>query len=161
AMFDGSGALVAQGLTLPGHLGSMPTAMAAVMEAFAGNIEPGDVFILNDPFQGGMHLPDIFVFKPIFREGDLLGYAGPVCHHTGVGGRVPGCTVSDSPEIYQGGLRIPPLKLFDRGARNETLYALIERNVRVPVKVFGDLRAQLAACHICEQSLLELARHYG
>jgi N-methylhydantoinase B/oxoprolinase/acetone carboxylase alpha subunit len=66
AMFDGSGKLVAQGLTLPGHLGSMPTAMAAVKEAFAGRIEPGDVFILNDPFQGGMHLPDIFIFKPIF-----------------------------------------------------------------------------------------------
>jgi hypothetical protein len=66
AMFDGSGKLAAQGLTLPGHLGSMPTAMAAIQEAFAGKIEPGDVFILNDPFQGGMHLPDIFVFKPIF-----------------------------------------------------------------------------------------------
>ena len=66
AMFDGSGKLVAQGLTLPGHLGSMPTAMAAIKEAFAGRIEPGDVFILNDPFQGGMHLPDIFIFKPIF-----------------------------------------------------------------------------------------------
>jgi N-methylhydantoinase B len=66
AMFDGSGKLAAQGLTLPGHLGSMPTAMAAIQEAFAGKIEPGDVFILNDPFQGGMHLPDIFVLKPIF-----------------------------------------------------------------------------------------------
>ena len=66
AMFDGSGKLAAQGLTLPGHLGSMPTAMAAIQEAFAGKIEPGDVYILNDPFQGGMHLPDIFVFKPIF-----------------------------------------------------------------------------------------------
>jgi hypothetical protein len=66
AMFDSSGKLAAQGLTLPGHLGSMPTAMAAIQEAFAGKIEPGDVYILNDPFQGGMHLPDIFVFKPIF-----------------------------------------------------------------------------------------------
>ncbi len=161
AMFDGSGNLVAQGLTLPGHLGSMPTAMAAIKEAFAGNIHPGDVFILNDPFQGGMHLPDIFVFKPVFREGKLLAYAATVCHHTDVGGRVPGSNASDSTEIYQEGLRIPPLKLFDRGARNDTLYALIERNVRVPVKVFGDLRAQLAACHISERSLLELASHYG
>ena len=66
AMFDGSGKLAAQGLTLPGHLGSMPTAMAAIQQAFAGRIEPGDIFILNDPFQGGMHLPDIFVLKPIF-----------------------------------------------------------------------------------------------
>src|SRR5690242_19056771 len=66
AMFDGAGVLVAQGLTLPGHLGSMPTAMAALQQAFAGRIHPGDVFIFNDPFQGGMHLPDVFVFKPIF-----------------------------------------------------------------------------------------------
>jgi N-methylhydantoinase B len=87
AMFDGSGKLAAQGLTLPGHLGSMPTAMAAIREAFAGKIEPGDVFILNDPFQGGMHLPDIFVFKPIFYGGELLAWAGTVCHHTDVGGR--------------------------------------------------------------------------
>src|SRR5215831_10512558 len=148
AMFDGSGKLVAQGLTLPGHLGSMPTAMAAIRKAFDGKIEPGDVFILNDPFQGGMHLPDIFVFKPIFCGGELLAWAGTVCHHTDVGGRVPGSNASDSTEIYQEGLRIPPLKLFDRGTRNDTLWALIERNVRVPVKVFGDLRAQLAACHI-------------
>jgi N-methylhydantoinase B len=161
AMFDGSGNLVAQGLTLPGHLGSMPTAMAAIREAFAGKIEPEDVFILNDPFQGGMHLPDIFVFKPIFCDSELLAYAATVCHHTDVGGRVPGSNASDSTEIYQEGLRIPPLKLYDRGTRNDTLYALIERNVRVPVKVFGDLRAQLAACHISEHSLLELAGHYG
>src|SRR6516164_4372814 len=161
AMFDGSGKLAAQGLTLPGHLGSMPTAMAAIQEAFAGKIEPGDVYILNDPFQGGMHLPDIFVFKPIFYDGGLLAYAGTVCHHTDVGGRVPGSNASDSTEIFQEGLRIPPLKLFDGGIRNDTLYALIERNVRVPVKVFGDLRAQLAACHISERSLVELAQHYG
>src|SRR5215469_9693743 len=93
AMFDGSGRLAAQGLTLPGHLGSMPTAMAAIQEAFQGKIEPGDVYILNDPFQGGMHLPEIFVFKPIFAplpapargggkgngRAELLAYAGTVC----------------------------------------------------------------------------------
>jgi len=163
ALFDGAGILVAQGLTLPGHLGSMPTAIAAVKEAFAGRIDPGDVFILNDPFAGGMHLPDVFIFKPIFREGRgaPIAWAGTVCHHTDVGGRVPGSNASDSTEIYQEGLRIPPLKLFERGQRNETLFALIEKNVRVPVKVFGDLRAQLAACHIAEQAMLEIAAHYG
>jgi N-methylhydantoinase B len=161
AIFDGAGNLAAQGLTLPGHLGSVPTAMAAFGAAFAGDIAEGDVFILNDPFQGGMHLPDVFVFQPVFFDGEMLAWAATVCHHTDVGGRVPGSNASDSTEIYQEGLRIPPLKLFDRGKRNETLYALIERNVRVPVKVFGDLRAQLAACHGCEKSLRELARRYG
>jgi N-methylhydantoinase B len=161
AMFTADGSLVAQGLTLPAHLGSMPTAIAAMQRAFGSDINPGDILCLNDPFDGGMHLPDIFVFKPIFYEGKLLAYGGTVCHHTDVGGRVPGSNASDSTEIYQEGLRIPPLKLFDRGKRNETLIALIERNVRVPIKVMGDLRAQLAACHISETSLIELARHYG
>ena len=160
AMFDGAGTLAAQGLTLPGHLGSMPTAMAAIKAAF-GQVCPGDVFILNDPFDGGMHLPDIFVFKPIHFAGELVAYAGTVSHHTDVGGRVPGSNASDSTEIYQEGLRIPPLKLYDRGARNDTLWSLIERNVRVPVKVFGDLRAQLAACHIAEAALVDLARRLG
>ena len=163
ALFDGAGILVAQGLTLPGHLGSMPTAIAALKAAFAGHIDPGDVFILNDPFQGGMHLPDLFIFQPIFREGEgtPIAWAGTVCHHTDVGGRVPGSNASDSTEIYQEGLRIPPLKLYERGARNQTLFALIEKNVRVPVKVFGDLRAQLAACHIAEAAMIDLAGHYG
>src|SRR5260370_15069281 len=100
AMFDGSGKLVAQGLTLPGHLGSMPTAMAVIKDAFAGRIEAGDVFVLNDPFQGGMHLPDIFIFKPIFLDGELLAYAAPAGHHTHVRGRVPGSNASDSTALY-------------------------------------------------------------
>jgi N-methylhydantoinase B len=161
ALFDGDGVLVAQGLTLPGHLGSMPTAIAAVKSAFAGRVDPGDVFILNDPFRGGMHLPDVFIFKPVFRGASLIAWASAVCHHTDVGGRVPGSNASDSTEIYQEGLRIPPLKLYERGERNAALFALIESNVRVPVKVFGDLRAQLAACHIAEQALGELAARYG
>jgi len=161
ALFDAAGVLVAQGLTLPGHLGSMPTAIAAVKAAFAGKVYPGDIYILNDPFHGGMHLPDVFVFQPIFRGERPIAWAGTVCHHTDVGGRVPGSNASDSTEIYQEGLRIPPLKLYERGARNDTLFALIETNVRVPVKVFGDLRAQLAACHIAEEALLALAARYG
>ena len=92
----------------------------------AGDINPAMCSCLNDPFDGGMHLPDIFVFKPIFYDGRLLAYGGTVCHHTDVGGRVPGSNASDSTEIYQEGLRIPPLKLYDRGKRNETLFALIE-----------------------------------
>src|SRR5438445_6219855 len=165
ALFDGDGVLVAQGLTLPGHLGSMPTAIAAVKAAFAGRVFPGDLFILNDPFQGGMHLPDVFVFQPIFRPGENddspIAWAGTVCHHTDVGGRVPGSNASDSTEIYQEGLRIPPLKLYERGIPNETLFRIVEKNVRVPARVNGDLRAQLAACHIAETAFLGLLERYG
>lgn len=161
AFTDAQGKLVAQGLTLPGHLGSIPTALEVVVERFGEDIYPEDVFILNDPFDGGMHLPDIFVFKPLFVNGERLAFAATICHHTDVGGRVAGSNASDSTEIYAEGLRIAPLKMYERGKRNETLFTLIERNVRMPVRVFGDLRAQLAACHIAEKQFLELVSRYG
>jgi N-methylhydantoinase B len=161
AFADADGRLVAQGLTLPGHLGSIPTALASIMRHFADDIHEGDVFILNDPFDGGMHLPDIFVFKPLYHQGKRLAFAATVCHHTDVGGRVAGSNASDSTEIYAEGLRIPPLKLYEAGRRNETIMAFIERNVRLPVRLFGDLRAQLAACHIAETQFADLVGRYG
>lgn len=161
AFADANGRLVAQGLTLPGHLGSIPTALESVMRHIGGSMHEGDIYCLNDPFDGGMHLPDIFVFKPLYHEGKRLAFAATVCHHTDVGGRVAGSNASDSTEIYAEGLRIPPLKLYDRGVRNETLMAIIERNVRLPVRLFGDLRAQLAACHIAETQFAELVSRYG
>ena len=161
AFADANGKLVAQGLTLPGHLGSIPTALDAVINKFDGCIEPEDMYILNDPFDGGMHLPDIFIFKPIFSQGKRVAFAATICHHADVGGRVPGSNASDSTEIYQEGLRIPPLKLYDQGKLNETLWSLIEKNVRIPIQVFGDLRAQLAACTIAERQFLELIDRFG
>jgi N-methylhydantoinase B len=161
AFCDAAGKLVAQGLTLPGHLGSIPTALDVVVAKYRDDIQPGDVFVMNDPFEGGMHLPDIFLFKPLYHQGQRLAFAATICHHTDVGGRVAGSNASDSTEIYQEGLRIPPLKLYAAGQRNETLFALIEKNVRMPVKVFGDLRAQLAACHIAERQFEGLVERYG
>ena len=161
AFCDPDGNLVAQGLTLPGHLGSIPTALAAVVERFGHVMKPDDLFCLNDPYQGGMHLPDIFIFKPIFHNGERIAFAATICHHTDVGGRVAGSNASDSTEIYQEGLRIPPMYMFEQGKRNETLFSLIEANVRVPVKVFGDIRAQLAACNIAERQFLELVDEHG
>src|SRR3989475_7166748 len=127
---DAEGKLVAQGLTLPGHLGSVPTAMQSIMKHYRDDMQPGDVFIMNDPFDGGMHLPDIFVFKPLYVAGQRLAFAATVCHHTDVGGRVAGSNASDSTEIYQGGLRIPTLKMYDAGRRKDTLFAFIEKNER-------------------------------
>jgi N-methylhydantoinase B len=161
ALADADGKLVAQGLTLPGHLGSIPTALESIMRQFGDNMGPGDIFIMNDPFDGGMHLPDIFVIKPIYVDGKRVAFASTVCHHTDVGGRVPGSNASDSTEVYAEGLRIAPMKMYEAGIRNDTLFTFIEKNVRVPVKVFGDLRAQLAACHIAERQFLELLGRYG
>lgn len=161
AFTDSEGRLVAQGLTIPLHLGSIPTALESVITEFKENIHPEDVFIVNDPYAGGMHLPDIFIFKPIFSGNQRLAFAATICHHADVGGRVPGSNASDSTEIYQEGVRIPPLKLYDRGESNETLWKLLETNIRIPVQVFGDLRAQLAACTIAENQFMELVDDYG
>jgi len=161
AFTDGAGRTVAQGLTLPAHLSSFPDALAATIARYGDRMKPGDVYCLNDPFEGGMHIPDVFVLKPIFFEGERLAFAATICHQTDMGGRVAGSNASDSTEIYQEGLRIPPVKMYDQGEPNETLFRLFEKNVRLPVRLFGDLRAQLSACHIAEEAFLRLLHRHG
>ena len=121
ALCAADGQMVAQAKTIAQHLGAIPEAMAAVLDKFGDDLADGDAVIMNDPYHGGMHLPDIFMFMPLFFEGRRRAFAVVICHHTDVGGRVPGSNASDSTEIYQEGLRIPPLKLYDRGVLNETL----------------------------------------
>jgi N-methylhydantoinase B len=160
AICDAQGRLVAQGLSLPGHLCSIPGALQSCLRHFGDDIAEGDILTMNDPYDGGMHLPDIFVFRPIFADGKPIAWAATICHHTDVGGRVPGSNASDSTEIFAEGLRLPPLKLLERGVPNATLMRIIERNVRLPDRVMGDLRAQLAACEIAARGLGELlSRH--
>ncbi|HEY7202846.1 MAG TPA: hydantoinase B/oxoprolinase family protein [Methylomirabilota bacterium] len=161
AFCDGGGRTIAQGLTLPAHLSSFPDALAATIARYGERMKPGDVYCLNDPFEGGMHIPDVFVLKPIFHEGERLAFAATICHQTDMGGRVAGSNASDSTEIYQEGLRIPPVKMYDAGEPNETLFRLLEKNIRMPARVFGDLRAQLAACHIAETAFLRLVARHG
>jgi N-methylhydantoinase B len=161
SLADAEGRVVAQGLTVAMHLGSIRPALAAVLERFGDDLHPGDVVVLNDPFSGGMHLPDVFLFKPVFLDGERVAFAATTAHQADMGGRVPGSNASDSTEIYQEGLRLPPLKLFERGRPNETLWTVLRANVRLPVQVAGDLRAQLAACRIAERQLLELIERHG
>jgi N-methylhydantoinase B len=161
ALCDAEGRLVAQGLSLPGHLCSIPVALKAALAHFGDDIHPGDVLVLNDPYEGGMHLPDIFVFRPLFAGRTVLAYAATICHHTDVGGRVPGSNASDSTEIFAEGLRIPPLKLYEAGRPNPTLHRIIEKNVRLPGRVFGDLRSQLAACAIAARGMEALVARHG
>jgi N-methylhydantoinase B len=161
AFCDRQGRMIAQGLSVALHLGSIPDAMERVREKYGDTLAPGDIVVLNDPYQGGMHLPDIFMFKPVFVGERLLGYAVVVAHHNDIGGRVPGSSAADSTEIFQEGLRIPVLKLYERGAVNQTLVDLIAINVRIPDVVLGDLQAQVAACGIAERGMNELAARYG
>jgi N-methylhydantoinase B len=160
AICDAKGRVVAQGCGIPLHLGAIPDAMDAIKSKFGSAIQPGDVFILNDPDEGGMHLPDIFVVQPVFMGEELIGYAACVAHYPEIGGRMAGGNAVDSTEIFQEGLQIPLLKLYDQGRRDETLVAILLRNVRIPDVVMGDLEAQLAACHVGAMGLLELARRY-
>ena len=161
AICDARGRLVAQGLCLPLHLGAIPDAMEAVLARYKDSIHSGDVFVHNDPEEGGMHLPDIFMFKPVFWQESLVGFAACVAHYPDIGGRVPGGNAVDSTEIFQEGLQIPILKLYERGQPNQTLFSILTKNVRIPDVVLGDLGAQLAACATGEAGYLRLVERYG
>jgi len=161
AICDRNGLMIAQGQGLPMHMGSIPDAMEAVLKKFKDGLDDGDVVILNDPYHGGMHLPDIFMFKPIFSGDYLIGYAVSVAHHNDVGGRVPGSSAADSTEIFQEGLRLPPVKLYEKGQPNAALHEVIGLNVRMPESMLGDLAAQSAACRIAERGMLDLVQRYG
>jgi len=161
ALCAADGQMVAQAKTIAQHLGAIPEAMESVLAKYGDDLHDGDVVVMNDPYHGGMHLPDVFMFVPLFFEGKRRAFAVVICHHTDVGGRVPGSNASDSTEIYQEGLRIPPLKLYERGKLNETLEALIKINVRVPDRVWGDLSAQFAAAQVGKRGLIKLLQRYG
>ncbi len=158
---DPNGEMIAQGLSLPLQFGPMPDAVAAVRGAWEGRMAPGDVYILNDPFEGGTHLPDFFFVKPVFHEGAVFCYTCVAGHQVDVGGRVAGSNACDSTEVYAEGLRVPPLRLYEAGVPNETLFNIIERNVRVPIKLMGDFRAQVASLETGENGIRELIERYG
>ena len=152
ALFDAEGRMVAQAEHIPVHLGAMPEAVAAVIER---DPDPDDVWILNDPYRGGTHLPDITLVSPMAVDGEILGYAVTRAHHSDVGGMRPGSMPSDSREIWQEGIVIPPLRL------DESVLELILANVRTPDIRRGDLRAQTAANRLAGQRLAELVERRG
>ena len=159
---DRDGRTIAQGLSIVLHLGSFPAAVASIIDKYKDSIYPGDVFILNDPYTaGGIHLPDIYVIRPVFESDRLEGFACTLAHHTDVGGIVPGSNSTNATEIFQEGIRIPALKLYEKGVANETLFEMIATNVRLPRNVLGDIRAEVAATIIGEREYLRLVKNYG
>src|ERR1700754_4203642 len=158
-IFDVTGNMVAQGPDLPIHLGSMPDAVRAIVRAFP-DAAPGDVFIHNDPYQGGSHLPDVNVVAPAFHEGRLLGFGCVRAHWPDIGSAQPG-SYGAVTEIYGEGLRLPPVRLYRDGEPDPAIEAIIFANVRTPVERLGDLRAQVAANTRAAQRLRELATSYG
>ena len=158
-IFDISGHMVAQGPDLPIHLGSMPDAVKAVVSAFE-TFEEGDVFIHNDPYFGGSHLPDVNVVSPAFYNDKLIGFACIRAHWPDVGSASPG-SYGAVTEIYGEGLRLPPVKLYSKGLLNEDVDAIIFANVRTPDERRGDLGAQIAANRRATERLGALADKYG
>jgi N-methylhydantoinase B len=158
ALFDARGLMVAQAEHMPVHLGAMPEAVAAIMKR---DPEPGDVFAINDPYSGGTHLPDITLVSPVAVEGEIVGYAVTRAHHSDVGGMRPGSMPSDSREIYQEGIVIPPVRLVRGGEYVEDVLDLLLANVRTPNIRRGDLRAQIAANNIAEERVRELMDRRG
>ncbi|MEX2642122.1 MAG: hydantoinase B/oxoprolinase family protein [Acetobacterales bacterium] len=157
---DAEGQMVAQGLSLPSHLGATMPALAGCLEEFGDDIHPGDILANNDPYSGASHLNDVFMFKPVYKDGERVAFLGLTLHHTDMGGRVPGGNATDSSEIYQEGLRIAPTKIYEKGERNRTLFRIIEKNVRVPNTVLGDFRSQISALHVAEKELLRTLEDY-
>ncbi len=163
ALFDARGRLIAQAAHIPVHLGSMPDSVAAALATF-DHFAPGDIIALNDPFLGGTHLPDITLIAPIYvqvADGPrLIGFAANRAHHADVGGMSPG-SMPLATEIYQEGVIIPPMKLWEAGQPNRPLLALVLRNVRTPNERRGDLTAQVAANRTATRRLQEMVERWG
>ncbi|AGB38212.1 hydantoinase B/oxoprolinase family protein [Natronococcus occultus] len=158
ALFDADGRMIAQAEHIPVHLGAMPQAVDAVREH---DPELGDVFVLNDPFAGGTHLPDVTMVSPIGSDGEIVGYAVSRAHHADVGGMAPGSMPAGAREIYQEGLRLPPTRLVADGEIREDVRALVLANVRNPKERRADLRAQLAANDRAAERVADLFDEHG
>lgn len=163
ALFDSAGEVLAMGDHMPVHLGSIPMSVRAALECL--ELGPGDVAILNDPFRGGTHLPDITLVAPVYVQRPRARaqpdfYVASRAHHADVGGAYPG-SMGPCREIYQEGLRIPPVKLMRAGQMQSDILALLLNNVRTPVEREGDLGAQLAACHTGAERLRQIGKRYG
>ena len=161
AILDGDCQLVAQGEGIPVHISALPVAGAAVRDYFGDDIHDGDLFILNDPYFGGSHLPDITIIRPVFHDGRLLFYGVNRAHHSDVGGGTHGGYNPGANEIFQEGLRIPPLRIYDRGLPRNDLLQMMSANVRQPENFLGDLNAQIGSVMLAARRIEDLLGEYG
>jgi len=158
ALFDAEGRMVVQSASIPVHLGAMPESVEAVRRQGAA---AGEVWVLNDPYRGGTHLPDITMVSPIAMAGEIGAYAVTRAHHADVGGMAPGSMPAGSHDLLQEGLVIPPVRLADEGVASPDIMALLLANSRTPTEREGDVRAQLAAHHLAEARMDGVAERHG
>jgi len=161
-VYSAAGDLVAQAEHIPLHLGLMPSVVKSTLKLFpVDRLQPGDAIITNDPYVSGSHLPDICIISPLFVEGRCLGILANLAHHVDIGGIVPGGMPTTATEIFQEGLRIPPVRISRQGRVNEDLIKLLTTNVRTSREALGDFQAQLAANNVGERRLKEIIAKYG
>lgn len=160
-LFDAQRRLVAQSEDLPAHVVPMPWSVRAILDDFEGDVQPGDIFLMNDPYRGGTHLNDVTMLYPIFDGDELLFFAANRSHWDDVGGMVPGSMSGRATEVLQEGVRIPPIKVFEGGRPVQSALSLLFANMRVPDERQGDFRAMLATCRTAERRARELLARYG
>jgi N-methylhydantoinase B len=162
ALFDEKGEMIAQAEFCPAHLGAIIYVVEwTILEIGRENFAPGDVVLHNDPFRGGCHLPEYCVIKPVFSTDELVGFVVCIGHMTEVGGKVPGGFAGDATEIFQEGLRIPPLKIVEGGRDIEAIWNIIMANVRTPRMSYGDMKAMIGSLYVGEQRMTEIVERYG
>lgn len=162
AIFDGNGRAVAQSTRIPVHLNSMSTCLEDIIEHHIPIDEwnDGDVILTNDPYCGGQHLPDFVVFKPVYHNEERVAIAAAIVHHIDVSGGAAGSYFAGAKEVFHEGLRIPPIKLIAAGASNQAVIDIVRQNSREPVKISGDLQAQLASLSVGARAVERLISRY-
>ena len=162
SLFTIDGETLAQAIALPFHLATLIPIVKKIIEEFQlDQMADKDIYIMNDPYMGGTHLPDIALVMPIFSGGELIAFSAAMTHHQDVGGMSPGSVPTNATEIFQEGIRIPPLKYSDKGVINDTLLKILKLNVRLPDSFEGDLNAQIAACEIGRRRISDLEVRYS
>jgi len=162
AICDANGDTIAQGThDLAAHVGTLHYTCKAIIEAFKDDMHPGDVYMVNDPYLGGTHFPDVRVIRPIFCDGEIIAYSQANGHWADIGGSVPGSLDVGAKQHFGEGLRIPPLRIWDKGCYRNDVGELIASNTRVPGDVIGDMHAQAEATRVAEVEILRLVKKYG
>jgi N-methylhydantoinase B len=160
-LLDREGNLIAEKNYTPSMMGAIPHTVRWTLEEFGEEFfEPGDIVVHNDPYRGNCHLPEHMMMKPIFRDDELIAFAGAIGHVAEVGGKAPGSFASDATDVYQEGLRLPPVKLIERGRHNQQLWRVILANHRTPRNTWGDFHAMIGALNVGDRRLLALIDRY-
>src|SRR5437763_12860892 len=160
-LFGPDSQVVAQSEDIGSHVVPLPWSVRSAMAKLGDTLGPGDVILVNDPYTGGTHLNDVTIIYPVFREGRLIFFPAVRAHWADVGGMVPGSMSGKATEIYQEGIRIPPLKIMEGGRMNEAVLDLLLANMRVPDERLGDFQASLSACRVAEKRIHQICERYG